>query len=81
MNPNIEQNNNIIKTEVWREWEDAAKLCIYTIAFIYNIKLLNLDISIANKEEVTTRKQDIMIRLTNFNIIQATQTAEVTTNI
>ena len=29
----------------------------------------------------TTGKQNIIIRLTNFNIIQATQTAEVTANI
>ena len=37
------------------------------------MKLLKLDISIANKEVATTRNQNIIIRLSNFNIIQAIQ--------
>ena len=79
MNQNIKQNNNVIITDIWREWKDVAKLCSYTKTFIYYIKLINLDIHIANKKMVTTRKQDIMLENINITIIQAMHSVETTT--
>ena len=78
-NHTIGQKVKDIITSSWRELENIAKLYNYPQNFMNNIKQINLDIYIANRQAVMTGKQDIMLKSIKLIIIQTMHSVRTTT--